>query len=443
MKIIQVLNHFLPYQTAGTEIYVWRLCKQLQQLDHNVSVVIPNYESPVSENYIYDGIEVFKYAEPSKPDRALITGQKISEGLFFFRQYLKEQKPDIVHFHGVAGSNGISVAHLETAKELGLKVIYTIHLASVTCNTGTLMYQQKTICDGKIRILKCAYCSLQKRTNNSFYAAMALGASLPFYEMGLNTLKWNNTAGTILSYPFQVKDIRYKLRRTAVACDMIIPITNWYKEVLLKNGVPGNKLKVVLQGLPIDINLGENAPIQLPLRLAFVGRIDQLKGIDLLIDAVGNFNSNEILLDIYGTTDDQKFLEACKKRSLPFENIEWKGLLPPAEVMKALARYHALVLPSIVAEMSPLVIQEAFAAKIPVIGSNIYGIAEQVKDGVNGLLFDVGSVTSLQNILQRLVDSPHILSQLSDNIIAPRSFANVAEETTNIYNAVLSTAKSG
>jgi glycosyltransferase involved in cell wall biosynthesis len=443
MKIIQVLNHFLPYQTAGTEIYVWSLCKQLQQFDHGVSVVIPNYESSVSENYIYDGIEVFKYAEPSKPDRALITGQRTSEGLLFFRQYLKEQKPDIVHFHGVAGSNGISVAHLETAKELGVKVIYTIHLASVTCNTGTLMYQQKTICDGMIRISKCTYCSLQKRTGNSFNAAMASGISLPLYEMGINTLKWNNTAGTILSYPFQVKNLQHKLRRIAAACDMIMPITNWYKEVLLKNGVEENKLKVVLQGLPINISQVENIPIQLPLRLVFVGRIDQLKGIDLLIDAVGKFNNNEIVLDIYGTTDDRTFLEACKKRAQPFGNIEWKGLLPPAEVTRTLAQYHALILPSVVAEMSPLVIQEAFAAKIPVIGSDIYGIAEQVKDGVNGFLFTINSVSSLHEVLQRLVDSPHILSQLSDNIIAPRSFANVAKETINIYNAVLSTAKSG
>jgi hypothetical protein len=42
VKIIHILNHFLPQQTAGTEIYVWALCKHLQELNYNVSVLIPN-----------------------------------------------------------------------------------------------------------------------------------------------------------------------------------------------------------------------------------------------------------------------------------------------------------------------------------------------------------------------------------------------------------------
>ena len=265
--------------------------------------------------------------------------------------------------------------------------------------------------------------------------------SLPLYGLGINTIKLENAAGTSLSYPFQVKEIENKLRRTAAACDMIIPITNWYKEVLLKNGVAINKLKVVLQGLPTNVEVIVKQPLELPLRLVFVGRIDQLKGIDLLIDAVRKFNKKEIMLDIYGTTDNHTFLEACKKKSAVSGNIQWKGLLPPAEVTKMLTQYHALILPSIVAEMSPLVIQEAFAAGIPIVGSNIYGIAEQVKDGFNGLLFTINSVRSLQGVLQRLVSSPLILLQLSHNIIAPRSFANVAEETVNAYQTVLSTSK--
>lgn len=43
-------------------------------------------------------------------------------------------------------------------------------------------------------------------------------------------------------------------------------------------------------------------------------------------------------------------------------------------------------------EMSPLVIQEAFAARLPVIASNVYGNAEQITHGENGLLFNFNDV---------------------------------------------------
>jgi len=438
MKIVQVLNHFLPQHTAGTEVYVWSLCKHLQEMGCSTSVLIPNYGSTVSEKYTYDGIDTFMYAEPSIADRALITGQKISEGIFFFRQYLEDQQPDIVHFHEISGSNGISVAHLEVAKALGFKVIFTMHLAGATCNTGTLMYQQRMLCDGKIRIAKCSYCSLQRRTNNRFYASLIAGASLSLYEAGINTLKFNNPAGTILSYPFQIKSLRDKLKRIAAASDRIIPIADWYKDILLKNGVNENKLTLIKQALPVNSYKQENyaGTVSLPIKLVFIGRIDNLKGISILIDVVKEFNVTQVLVDIYGSATDQDFLAACKIKTADHPNIRWMGKIAPAEVLITLRQYHALVLPSMFSEMSPLVIQEAFAAGIPVIGSNVYGIAEQVKDGYNGLLFEMGSLRALKKILQQLISSPGILSKLAANVKPPRPFTEVAEETLNVYRAV-------
>ena len=43
MKVFQVLNHFLPQQTAGTEVYTWALSKQLQQKGVEVEIIIPHY----------------------------------------------------------------------------------------------------------------------------------------------------------------------------------------------------------------------------------------------------------------------------------------------------------------------------------------------------------------------------------------------------------------
>ena len=91
MKIIHVLNHFLPHQTAGTEVYVWALSKALKDEGHEVKVLIPNYGSFTSEDYRYDGISVHRYAEPSEVDRKLIMGFREPDGLSFFNVYLNKE----------------------------------------------------------------------------------------------------------------------------------------------------------------------------------------------------------------------------------------------------------------------------------------------------------------------------------------------------------------
>ena len=75
------------------------LCKEQQKKNNIVSVVIPNYNSREEIKYTYENIEVFKYPEPSVTDRSLITGQRVPEGLPAFVTYIKEQQPDVVHFH--------------------------------------------------------------------------------------------------------------------------------------------------------------------------------------------------------------------------------------------------------------------------------------------------------------------------------------------------------
>ena len=60
-----------------------------------------------------------------------------------------------------------------------------------------------------------------------------------------------------------------------------------------------------------------------------------------------------------------------------------------------MADYDLLCVPSLSSEMSPLVIQEAFAAGIPVLASRGYGNIEQIRHGENGLVFNFNSADSL------------------------------------------------
>ena len=120
---------------------------------------------------------------------------------------------------------------------------------------------------------------------------------------------------------------------------------------------------------------------------------------------------------------------------MPF--IQWKGALAHETVVKVMSQYDALCLCSTFSEMSPLVIQEAFAAGLPVIASNVYGNAEQIKHGVNGLLFNFNDPADLLKQLQRCIDEKELLSNLSRNILPPRSFEEVANDHVKLYNSLL------
>jgi glycosyltransferase involved in cell wall biosynthesis len=65
-----------------------------------------------------------------------------------------------------------------------------------------------------------------------------------------------------------------------------------------------------------------------------------------------------------------------------------------------------LVLPSVCLEMCPLSVLEAMALGIPVIGADIGGIPELVKDGVTGFLFPPGDAEQLADRMRRLWDDP-------------------------------------
>lgn len=439
MKVIQVLNHFLPQQTAGTEVYTWALSKQLQQKNIEVEVVIPNYGKKDSASYVYDELHVFRYAEPSVVDRSLIMGIHKPEGLKEFVAHLQKEQPDIVHFHELAGSNGITLHHVIAAKNNGAKVIMTFHLAGNTCKTGNLLYKDEELCDGLIRLQKCSSCYLHGKGNTAMNALL-LPVSTVFNHLGIDTTKWNSKPGTALGTVHLTEQLKKNFETLVQHCDCVVTITEWYKQVLLLNGVKENKISYIPQGLPLQPSAQLNTEIartSAAIRLIFVGRISRFKGLHLLLEAVMDLPPHQIELDIYGHTGDEVYENEWRKKTEGHNNIQWKGKLQQQEVVQTMRQYDALCLCSTFSEMSPLVIQEAFAASIPVIASNVYGNAEQIKHDVNGLLFRFKDVASLKEQLQRCIDEPVLLQSLKKNLKPPRSFKEVGDAYEQLYKEVL------
>lgn len=431
----------MPHQVAGTEVYTWALAKSLQQKGHDVTIVIPNYKSSQFNTYEYDGLFIRRYPEPDTTDRLLIMGKRAPAGISDFVKLIQQLQPDIVHVQELAGSNGIGIYHLRALKERGIKIVFTMHLAYYSCFCGTLMYKGKEHCNGLIDIKRCTKCALSKLPIEKLTQQILYNLSMPLYKMNVNTGKLNHSAGTALSYPFIIKERRSALHEIAALCDKIIVLTDWYKNVLLKNGIKENKLRLVKQALPYKADFSDKVTFDasLPVRLIFVGRIDPLKGLHLLLEAMKDLPEDKIHLTIYGAVIDKQYSNYWKQHIGYKGNIHWKGLLQQNEVVNTIRKHHALVLPSTFSEMSPLVIQEAFAAGVPVIGSDVAGIAEQIEDRKNGMLFKFQSSSSLKKVILFLIENPSFINYLKSNIVYPDTFSTVTEQMIKIYENLFST----
>lgn len=431
----------MPNRIAGTEVYAAALAKSLMQKGHEVAVVIPDYKSDNLSKYQYEGIDVYCYPERDKKDRTLIMGKRPPAGIEAFRQLIKKLQPNVVHIHELAGSSGIGIFHLRTLKNLGIKTVFTMHLAHYSCFCGTLMYKGKEHCNGLININKCTKCALSKLPVNNISQTILYSISAPLYKLNLNTGNLNHAAGTAFSYPFIIEKKQKILNEIAAICDKIIVLTDWYKKVLLHNGIPENKLELVKQALPYKVNDSgpENAIEGKTLRLIFIGRIEPLKGLHLLLEAIKDVPEDTVYLDIFGSVTDPDYYNELQQNTSEMKNVCWKGSLSQNNVVSTIQKYHAFVLPSVFSEMSPLVIQEAFAAGVPVIGADVAGIAEQIKHQYNGLLFNFNNAASLKNTILSLIENPSLINKLKSTIVYPPAFDLVADKMVDVYERVLET----
>ncbi len=441
MKIFFSLNHFLPDQIAGTEIYSFNLAKSLQLGGAKVTVLVPFFDNRNDDHYFFEDIKIIRYSEMTESSRDLTMGLAEPQGLRRFIQILAEERPDIIHFHEIAGGRGVGMFHLEAAKSLGIKVVLTLHLSTYTCETGNLIYKEERVCDGIIRPHACSACTYVSRgfgnVSGNALAVIAKG----LYVMGLDASKHPSKIGTALGYPFLIRKKKVRLLLLASLADQIVVLTSFYRKILISNGVSPSKITLSQQGLTGRPTIPVMKDTRSGLRLVFIGRVSKYKGVHLLLEALQALPGEGISLDIYGPVTEDAYALTCRTLAVGMQNVYWRGTIESSKVIAMLSGYDLLCLPSTFSEMSPLVIQEAFAAKIPVLASNVYGNAEQIQDGINGWLFDFKDVSSLKNKLELLLRAPQLIDNAKRHIPVTRSFEDVAEQHIEIYDAILQQPK--
>ena len=168
------------------------------------------------------------------------------------------------------------------------------------------------------------------------------------------------------------------------------------------------------------------------LRVGYIGRLVEEKGINILIEAISNFDDRDpIKFEIFG---EGKFRSSVEALSLIKRNVRFNGVFASTQIADVLASIDVLVLPSLNGEGMPMVVVEAMMAGVIPLCTPISSIPEIIDDGGNGFLFAPGSTLALTTMLRELSKKKTNLTTVSSNA---RDFAQRYFDGDKNYSVLL------
>lgn len=205
---------------------------------------------------------------------------------------------------------------------------------------------------------------------------------------------------------FEVKD--WALDEKIARARFVIAISHFCRSQLMLFSRPEDWDKIAIVHCGVEVAAYGNHPRDgFGKRIAFVGRLDPVKGALLLVEAMAQVLRihPDATLALAGDGPARAPAEA-RARSLGIEGaVRFLGYLSQGQVAGLLDRSDMLVLPSF-AEGLPVVYMEALASRIPVVASRVAGVQELVEDGVTGFTVPPGDVASLADRIARLMSDP-------------------------------------
>jgi glycosyltransferase involved in cell wall biosynthesis len=202
-------------------------------------------------------------------------------------------------------------------------------------------------------------------------------------------------------------------------------------------GLPAKAISV----LPNGLDEAEPAPHRVGAkrrdRFAFFGHINAFKGSLVALAASAQLSREGLAhgLALHGGTDYQtpEFIGRFEALLAAAPDARHHGAYARGMLPSLIAGADWVVMPSVWWENAPLVIQEAFLHRRPVIASAIGGMAEMVKDGVNGLLVAPNDPSALAAVMKRAATEPGLWRRLKDGIAKPVMIKEAARAHLALY----------
>lgn len=370
-KKILIINTFY-YIEGGADTYAFQLVDLLKKEGHDVIFFCMQHprNNPTSfEKYFVSNVDFqnrMNFWQKLKSIPRLFWSREANRKL---RQLIENEKPHIAHIHNIHYE--ISPSIIYTLKRHNIPIVMTLHDYVLVCPLRT-MYVNNEVCDS---------CK-----GGNFFSAVRKKCIRGSY---------------LASFIVYLSFIFHKALKTFSHIDLFVSPSRFLADTFQRMGF---RSSIVTKPYCFDSAGDYNDSSMQQQGILYFGRLQAIKGLDVLIEAVRGLDVN---LRIVGRGPVEERLHA-KLATENIRNVTIVGHMSQAQLKEELRRCLFVVQPSLWYENYPYSIIESFACGRAVIGSNRGGIPELVIDKQNGLLFDPVDPNDLRNKIQFLLHNRHL-----------------------------------
>jgi glycosyltransferase involved in cell wall biosynthesis len=244
-----------------------------------------------------------------------------------------------------------------------------------------------------------------------------------------------------LNYRLEAKLENLQIRRS----DYLVTHSNGHARTLeTELGIKRTKFKIIPIGIPITKkrNQYRSDKSKNNIEVLFVGRLENRKGIDILISAIPKIiqKNSSISFNIIGS-DPMNIKESYKSNQLFKNHVQFLGKVSSSALENRYQKCDIFVAPSRY-ESFGIVFVEAMKFSKPVIGTNVGGIPDIVSNNKNGYLIEPECVEALVNTVIKLAGSFELRKEMGregrKRVVDLFSTNAMCIQSTNYYQSILS-----
>ena len=421
MHILKIIHGYPPNYNAGSEVYSQSICNELSK-QHKVSV-FTREENPYSPDFAirhenaFDNLDFYFVNNPQGKDG--YRHEKLDNN---FADLLKQIKPDITH---IGHLNHLSTGLVDELKKQNIPIVFTLHDFWLMCPRGQFL----TRSIGEANNFHLCAGQQDRKCATDCYKVYFSGNKADEQQ-------------EIDSWSSWVHNRMIETKAIIDRVDLFIAPSQYLRNRFINEFlVPENKIIFLDYGFPTEyLTRTEKSKEKINFTFGYIGTHITSKGVNQLIEAFSEIEE-PATLKIYGRQNGQstnalKLLAAASKNKIEFIG-EYINRNLANDVF---SKVDCIVVPSIWAENSPLVIHEAQSCKVPVITADFGGMKEYVQHKVNGLLFEHRNTNSLKEQLRFAIANPNLMKHFGERgylFSEDGSVPNIqdhCEELTKIYH---------
>ncbi len=442
MKVLVVVHDYLPEHIGGTELHAHQIARTLAARGHQVTALFTERDLSRPEGDLrkgdLDGVRTLELVHQREYADVRESFEHPAAEAALAR-VLAEIEPDVVHFQHLAF---FGPGALPLARRSGAAVVHTAHDYAALCQAGTLLTRAGEICAGEGAAGSSAAGSA---------AAAARGCADCLAHHPVDPARWGKRPldrATALAVAAELRRYQYRVG-LGFAQRVICPSRFLADRLIAARALLPEQVVVMKAGYPGPV-AEPRPPRSGPLRIGYLGGLYPAKGVHLLARAYRELCARPRPagapvpeLHVHGVLEWFPDYVAELRAEVEGLPAHFHGRFDPREVDRVFAGIDLAVVPSVWFENMPITIQEAFRSGVPPVVAGHGGMAEAVRDGVDGLHFAPGDAGGLAEALARLDGDRELLARLGRARPQVPGLDEIADRIEELYRACLEELRGG